>query len=153
MIRSVGKTQSLQTIRGKASSSTQRGIRRRIPAGMTEKGLGVQKRKKTQRAVVCFVLLCFNCAMWEVGQEELGRWHALCRGRAALAGSDTGLVATTAPVCQQSCLQCPCPELPLVGVVGLEGIERCFSIALLEAQSIPCPHCATLQHAAALLES
>lgn len=51
--------QSLQTIRGKASSSTQRGIRRRIPAGMTEKGLGVQKRKKTQRAVVCFVLLCF----------------------------------------------------------------------------------------------
>lgn len=59
MIRSVGKTQSLQTIRGKASSSTQRGIRRRIPAGMTEKGLGVQKRKKTQRAVVCFVLLCF----------------------------------------------------------------------------------------------
>lgn len=59
MIRSVGKTQSLQTIRGKASSSTQRGIRRRIPAGMTEKGLGVQKRKKTQHAVVCFVLLCF----------------------------------------------------------------------------------------------
>lgn len=99
------------------------------------------------------VLLCFNCAMWEVGQEELGRWHALCRGRAALAGSDTGLVATTAPVCQRSCLQCPCPELPLVGVVGLEGIERCFSIALLEAQSTPCPHCATLQHAAALLES
>lgn len=56
MIRSVGKTQSLQTIRGKASSSTQRGIRRRIPAGMTEKGLGVQKRKKTP---ACCGLFCF----------------------------------------------------------------------------------------------
>lgn len=70
---------------------------------------------------------------------------SVCRGRAPPASGDAGLVVTTGPACQHSCLYClqwtwdahrhvPVPKAdPFQGTLSVSEVQRCvFFIALKE---------------------